>query len=888
MKTNRFTTACLALFASGMLLIGCAGNEPAESTTGAPTEPPSVESTASSPVDYVHLITNREIEIGSSQEVTKEMAGQMFTVQVDGKAADFEYLSYFDGMVNLRLADPVSNPETAKVSVTINQETEETAKYVPFYTQSRYAENVALPVLGNENSGMNETYDYNYVLDYCNGGMGQLLGQSDYTGLAAAQNGVTIVVVGSDQSVYMAPEYRELYNEGDAKTRRTIPGTAEKPIIVTTADDVMRLDSTGAMERRKSDRFELMHDFAQLFWQLGVTPGWKNFPLSIEDDPDAYNYVQHLQNAYDNAKANNLWPGTKMMESPENYFTYGTMVWFETLPESEDGSWQPEAFPVNTRSELREYDNQLYGVLVEVYTEFKYFCGIADQCNTAVDSEIRQNQPWYKHNQADNYGIDGKAYAPLEIVEANLISANQVEVIFNREVRDLDELRTASNWEIVWEKDGETIVFKGDTGDTALTCQRYQWKTLTFLLGNPDSRENTVNVSTGSIGSSIMGFTKKDRKNAPEWLASDPEVGVSETALEKGGYINVEMQMKERGAGIDGKVTVKVVAGGGQMCDWAGNALSGDRWEVAFKPYLGQAYRSKIAGVYVYGDNDVQKSSLELAGAYIDIILSNQTDNLGQRIADGMVKNNQGAQIIAYGHHAYQQPDMRDAYGNDLYMRYLYVEGFGGGICQTTEANLRRDYAFTRYKGEFILGHEFAHTIHSASKTYAPEIYDEIAAVYEGRGYDRTDGSTRWPEDSYAGSNSQEYFATLSNIWHGTMRESASGAWDGTLSPINTREELYRYDPKGYELMKKLYFNGDTNLTDADGNVVEAASTDDEILKWGSTFPASLTEDFPEAKWIHWAAANRYDFNPADPEGPGIPLSEEKINYNPYYGEPEA
>lgn len=53
----------------------------------------------------------------------------------------------------------MSNPETAKVSVTINQETEETAKYVPFYTQSRYAENVALPVLGNENSGMNETYD---------------------------------------------------------------------------------------------------------------------------------------------------------------------------------------------------------------------------------------------------------------------------------------------------------------------------------------------------------------------------------------------------------------------------------------------------------------------------------------------------------------------------------------------------------------------------------------------------------------------------------------------------------------------------------------------------------------------------------------------------------
>ena len=35
------------------------------------------------------------------------------------------------------------------------------------------------------------------------------------------------------------------------------------------------------MERKKSDRYELIHDFAQLFWELGVTPGWENFPLSL-------------------------------------------------------------------------------------------------------------------------------------------------------------------------------------------------------------------------------------------------------------------------------------------------------------------------------------------------------------------------------------------------------------------------------------------------------------------------------------------------------------------------------------------------------------------------------------------------------------------------------
>ena len=110
------------------------------------------------------------------------------------------------------------------------------------------------------------------------------------------------------------------------------------------------------MKREKSDRFEMIHDFAQLFWEIGVTPGWEKYPLSINDDPDAYNYVKHLEDAYAAAKAANLWPGTAMMESVENYFTYGTMVWFETIPESEDGSWQKETFPVNTRAEMQAYD----------------------------------------------------------------------------------------------------------------------------------------------------------------------------------------------------------------------------------------------------------------------------------------------------------------------------------------------------------------------------------------------------------------------------------------------------------------------------------------------------------------------------------------------------
>ena len=67
---------------------------------------------------------------------------------------------------------------------------------------------------------------------------------------------------------------------------------------------------------------------------------------------------------------------------------------------------------------------------------------------------------------------------------------------------------------------------------------------------------------------------------------------------------------------------------------------------------------------------------------------------------------------------------------------------------------------------------------------------------------------------------------------------------------------------------------------------MEAESTDDEILKWGCTFSDDLKEAYPDAKWYHWAAANEYDFNAEDPEGPGIPLTGDQINYNPYLGEP--
>lgn len=96
----------------------------------------------------------------------------------------------------------------------------------------------------------------------------------------------------------------------------------DKPVIVTTADDTMRQVSTGEMQRSRSDRFYMGESFLRLYWTLGVVEGCPRTPYSIYNEPD--------------------------------------------------GSWQPEAFPVNTRAELIEYDPDLYKPRVGIFSYTRY------------------------------------------------------------------------------------------------------------------------------------------------------------------------------------------------------------------------------------------------------------------------------------------------------------------------------------------------------------------------------------------------------------------------------------------------------------------------------------------------------------------------------------
>ena len=61
-----------------------------------------------------------------------------------------------------------------------------------------------------------------------------------------------------------------------------------------------------------------------------------------------------------------------------------------------------------------------------------------------------------------------------------------------------------------------------------------------------------------------------------------------------------------------------------------------------------------------------------------------------------------------------------------------------------------------------------------------------------------------WP-NTYAISNADEFFATMCTIWFSVMEESPDWT-DGVRGPVNTREDLLKYDPETYAFFDKIFW----------------------------------------------------------------------------------
>ena len=215
-------------------------------------------------------------------------------------------------------------------------------------------------------------------------------------------------------------------------------------------------------------------------------------------------------------------------------------------------------------------------------------------------------------------------------------------------------------------------------------------------------------------------------------------------------------------------------------------------------------YQKKITmdcGVKIWGTAKVKSEAMTKAKEMLEVILANK--EVAKRMGEG------GCILGIYGNGeiAYDIPEHRYSYDKN----YLYVEGFGGTqLASIKDANVLRikqadsaDY-YTNYPDESILTHEFAHTVQNFGLTEAQQA--EWEKIYA----DSVTKNGKWPgaepgQLSYAGSNSSEYFATLSAIWFNAMDDTWDGNWDGTRGPINTRKELKAYDRAAYDFLSDIY-----------------------------------------------------------------------------------
>lgn len=125
--------------------------------------------------------------------------------------------------------------------------------------------------------------------------------------------------------------------------------------------------------------------------------------------------------------------------------------------------------------------------------------------------------------------------------------------------------------------------------------------------------------------------------------------------------------------------------------------------------------------------------------------------------------------------------------------------GLGGNPTTGAEENLL-GYPGTRYYGEHIFVHEFAHAVMSGIRRADPELYEEISAAYDSAmaagKYRYEDGRTH-----YATTNRNEYWAEGAQWWfHSNYGECFAGDIH-----VESPEEFQAYDPTLFELLSRVF-----------------------------------------------------------------------------------
>ena len=177
------------------------------------------------------------------------------------------------------------------------------------------------------------------------------------------------------------------------------------------------------------------------------------------------------------------------------------------------------------------------------------------------------------------------------------------------------------------------------------------------------------------------------------------------------------------------------------------------------------------------------------------------TSMLPQAVLDAMTRVDTRVVVMGRKEVTIEVPEHRNLARDRSLNWNLRARGLGGTvqepITSCAEENVMA-YPWDKYHAEDILIHEFSHSIHlvgivQVDPTINQQLKDLLAKA-------RAEG--KW-ENTYAGTVFEEYWAEGVQNWFNVNAETPYP--DTKHNPVNTREELKRYDPGLYALIAKYF-----------------------------------------------------------------------------------
>jgi len=244
------------------------------------------------------------------------------------------------------------------------------------------------------------------------------------------------------------------------------------------------------------------------------------------------------------------------------------------------------------------------------------------------------------------------------------------------------------------------------------------------------------------------------------------------------------------------------------IIDLAAHLISKPPVKLALDPFY-EKYCDAL-GIPVIASKEVSDTALLIARDIIIHMLSERPDIRLQLITEGQKVgiigvNQQMSDIPEYKN--LKKPELGDKRLTEAEIRNYdrirqmtdaeywnqRARGLGGVYTTCGEENLL-GLPGTRYFGENILVHEFAHAIHRAIKTVDPQLARAI-----DRAYLEAMSLGLW-KGHYASNNSGEYWAEGTQFWFWSNYAYKDGD-----KVIYSPADLISYDPALYELLSRVY-----------------------------------------------------------------------------------